>query len=112
MRCQPVDVGLEGFGCLLLSLGRGNRCTDGLKGIAEAIGQVTHLGLECSRVEVVVVTMPGTFLLASYRKSENAASLVARFIHDYRHAAIPRSEFVARSWRLALTKARQFGWIE
>lgn len=60
----------------------------------------------------IVVTMPGTFLLASYRKSENAASLVARFIHDDRHAAISRSEFVARSWRLALAKARQLGWIE
>ena len=60
----------------------------------------------------IIVTMPGTFLLAAYRKSENAASLVARFIQDDRHAAIPRSEFVARSWKLALAKARQLGWIE
>ncbi len=60
----------------------------------------------------IVVTMPGTFLLAAYRKSESAASLVARFIHDDRHAALPRSEFVARSWRLALAKARQLGWIQ
>jgi hypothetical protein len=57
----------------------------------------------------IVVTMPGTYLLAAYRKSENAASLVARFIQD---AAIPRSEFVARSWKLALAKAKQLGWIE
>jgi hypothetical protein len=60
----------------------------------------------------IVVTMPGTYLLAAYRKSENAASLVARFIQDDRHAAIPRSEFVARSWKLALAKAKQLGWIE
>jgi hypothetical protein len=60
----------------------------------------------------IIVTMPGTYLLAAYRKSENAASLVARFIQDDRHAAIPRSEFVARSWKLALAKAKQLGWIE
>lgn len=60
----------------------------------------------------IIVTMPGTYLLAAYRKSENAASLVARFVQDDRHAAIPRSEFVARSWKLALAKAKQLGWIE
>ena len=60
----------------------------------------------------IIVIMPGTYLLAAYRKSENAASLVARFVQDDRHAAIPRSEFVARSWKLALAKAKQLGWIE
>ncbi len=60
----------------------------------------------------IVVTMPGTLLLAAYRKREDTAALVARFIQDDRHAAMPRSEFVARSWRLALAKARQLAWIE
>ena len=49
---------------------------------------------------------------ASFIGLEVAASLVARFIQDDRHAAIPRSEFVARSWKLALAKAKQLGWIE
>ena len=28
-----------------------------------------------------------------------------------RHAPLTRAEFVARSWRLALAKARELGWI-
>jgi hypothetical protein len=60
----------------------------------------------------IIVTMPGTIFLAAYRKRENVAALVAQFIQDDRHAALPRSEFVARSWRLALAKAKQLGWIE
>jgi hypothetical protein len=59
----------------------------------------------------IIVTMPGTLFLAAYRKRENMAALVTKFIRDDRHAAIPRSEFVARSWRLALATARQLGWI-
>jgi hypothetical protein len=59
----------------------------------------------------IVVTMPGTQFLAAYRKREDMAALVARFIRDDRHAAIPRSEFVALSWKLALAKAKQLGWI-
>ena len=59
----------------------------------------------------IVVTMPGTLLLAAFRKREGSASLVARFIRDDRHAPLRRSEFVALSWRLALAEARQLGWI-
>ena len=36
---------------------------------------------------------------------------LARFIQDDRHANMPRSEFVARSWRLAIARAKQLGWI-
>jgi hypothetical protein len=59
----------------------------------------------------IIVTMPGTLFLAAYRKHEGMAALVTRFIRDDRHAAIPRSEFVARALRLALARARQLGWI-
>ena len=55
----------------------------------------------------IVVTMPGTNFLASYRKRQGAAELVAYFLQDDRHAPLPRAEFVARSWRLALAKARE-----
>jgi hypothetical protein len=59
----------------------------------------------------IVVTMPGTRFLAAYRKRERAAALAASFLQDDRHAPLPRAEFVARSWRLALAKARELGWI-
>jgi len=60
----------------------------------------------------IVVTMPGTLFLASYRKRQDVAGLAAHFLQDDRHAPLPRAEFVARSWRLALTKARELGWIK
>ena len=59
----------------------------------------------------IVVTMTGTLFLAAYRKREDMAALVARFIQDDRHANMRRSEFVARSWRLAIARAKQLGWL-
>ena len=61
--------------------------------------------------ERIVVTMPGTRFLAAYRKRGHVAALAADFLQDDRHAALPRAEFVARSWRLALAKAKELGWI-
>ena len=60
----------------------------------------------------IVVTMSGTLFLAAYRKRQGVAALAAQFLQDDRHAPIPRAEFVARSWRLALAKARELGWIK
>jgi hypothetical protein len=60
----------------------------------------------------IVVTMSGTLFLAAYRKRQGVAALAAHFLQDDRHAPIPRAEFVARSWRLALAKARELGWIK
>ena len=60
----------------------------------------------------IVVTMSGTLFLAAYRKRPGVAALAAHFLQDDRHAPIPRAEFVARSWRLALAKARELGWIK
>ena len=59
----------------------------------------------------IVVTMPGTLFLAAYRKRDDMAALAARFVQDDRRAAMPRAEFVARAWRLALARAKQLGWI-
>jgi hypothetical protein len=59
----------------------------------------------------IVVTMSGTLFLAAYRKRQGVAALATHFLQDDRHAPIPRAEFVARSWRLALAKARELGWI-
>ena len=60
----------------------------------------------------IVVTMSGTLFLAAYRKRQGVAALAAHFLQDDRHAPIPRAEFVARSWRFALAKARELGWIK
>ena len=60
----------------------------------------------------IVVTMSGTLFLAAYRKRQGVAALAAHFLQDDRQAPIPRAEFVARSWRLALAKARELGWIK
>ena len=61
--------------------------------------------------DTIVVTLPGTNFFASYRKRNDVGELAAHFLRDDRHAPLPRSEFVARSWRLALAKARDLGWI-
>jgi hypothetical protein len=60
----------------------------------------------------IVVTMSGTLFLAAYRKRQGMAALAAHFLQDDRNAPMPRAEFVARSWRLALAKARELGWIK
>jgi hypothetical protein len=60
----------------------------------------------------IVVTMSGTLFLAAYRKRQGVAALAAHFLQDDRHAPIPRAEFVALSWRVALSKARELGWIK
>jgi hypothetical protein len=59
----------------------------------------------------IIVTMPGTLLLASFCKRQGVATLAAHFLQDDRHAPLSRSEFVARSWRLALARAKELGWI-
>ena len=59
----------------------------------------------------IVVTLPGTLFLAAYRRRQDMAALAAHFLQDDRHAPLPRSTLVARSWRLALAKARELGWI-
>jgi hypothetical protein len=61
--------------------------------------------------DTIMVTLPGTDFFASYRKRNDAGALAAHFLRDDRHAPLARSEFVARSWRLALAKARELGWI-
>jgi hypothetical protein len=60
----------------------------------------------------IVVTMSGTLFLAAYRERQGVAALAAHFLQDDRHAPIPRAEFVARSWRVALAKARELGWVK
>jgi len=60
----------------------------------------------------IVVTMSGTLFLAAYRKRQGMAALAAHFLQDDRNAPMPRAEFVARSWRVALAKAGELGWVK
>jgi hypothetical protein len=76
------------------------------KGTTMAVGFIVEM-----IDDQIIVTMPGTLFIAAYRKREGMGALVGSFVRDDRHAGIPRSEFVARSWRLALAKAKQLGWI-
>jgi hypothetical protein len=75
--------------------------------MAEATGLIVEM-----IDDQIIVTMPGTFFLAAYRKRQGMAALAAHFLQDDRHAPIPRAEFVARAWRHALARAKELGWIE
>jgi hypothetical protein len=55
--------------------------------------------------------MPGTICRVAYRKRADASELVATFVNYDEHASISRPEFLARSWRIAMDKARELGWI-
>jgi hypothetical protein len=74
--------------------------------MAETVGLVVEM-LD----DHIVVTMPGTALIAAYRKREDAPELAAHFVQDDRYAPITRADFLARSWRVAIDKAREVGWI-
>lgn len=74
--------------------------------MAEAAGLIVEM-----IDDQIVVTMPGTRFLAAYRKRRGVAALAAHFLQDDRHASISRAEFVARSWRYALAKAKELGWV-
>jgi hypothetical protein len=59
----------------------------------------------------IIVTMPGTIFMVTYRKREGAPELIANFVQTDELASTSRAEFLARSWRLANDKARELGWI-
>jgi hypothetical protein len=71
----------------------------------ESIGLHVELGQE------IIITMPGTICRVAYRKRADASELVATFVNYDEHASISRPEFLARSWRIAMDKARELGWI-
>ena len=68
------------------------------------------------RVQVVddeiIVTLPGSHYSVTYYKSAKSPQLLAKCMSDRddRRVAMGLSEFLARAWRLANDKAREFGW--
>ena len=70
------------------------------------------------RVEVlgdeIVVILPATSYGITYYKPANSPQLLAK---DFRskvdsRAPITYSDFLARAWQVANTKARELGWID
>jgi hypothetical protein len=60
----------------------------------------------------IVVTLPGTRYVLTYRKSEIAPGLVASgYMRDDPREAVMRTEFLERARRLGTDKARELGWI-
>ncbi len=62
----------------------------------------------------IVVTLPGTRLEVTYRKSVGGPGLVAKSLSSWLpedlDAPISRADFLALAWRLANDKARELGW--
>jgi hypothetical protein len=53
----------------------------------------------------------GDDLQGSISQAGGCVELVATFVNYDEHASISRPEFLARSWRIAMDKARELGWI-
>jgi len=69
------------------------------------------------RIDVVddeiIVCLPGSSYSVTYYKPANSPQLLARRISDQDDRRVPMtlSEFLARAWKAANTKARELGWI-
>ena len=65
------------------------------------------------RQTYIVVTLPGSNYMATYRK-RGAYQPLAPSSYSGREghgAPVTRAEFRARSWKLANAKAKELGWI-
>jgi hypothetical protein len=70
------------------------------------------LRLEMEGSGEFVITMPGTRYQVTFRQLADGSGLSASHdIRDDPDVPITRSEFLARAWRVANDKAREFGWI-
>jgi hypothetical protein len=60
----------------------------------------------------IIVTLPGTSYVLTYRKSEVAPGLVGwGYMRDDPQEAVTRTEFLERARSLGTDKARELGWI-
>ena len=75
---------------------------------------MTGWKLDCHvRDDEIIVTLPGTTYTVAYYKPERSPQLLARFISDVddKRVGLTLSEFLARAWKAANSKARELGWI-
>jgi hypothetical protein len=49
--------------------------------------------------------------MVAYRMRDDVPELAANFVQDDEDGPISRTDFLARSWRIANDKARELGWI-
>jgi hypothetical protein len=61
--------------------------------------------------DTIVVTVPGTSYLVSYRELHDTPWLVASDVRDDPDSPISKYTFRARAWTAANDKARELGWI-
>ena len=63
------------------------------------------------REDEIIVTLPGTWFMAVYRKSVGYQELVATQVGDDKRTALKKADFLVRASRVAKEKARELGWI-
>jgi len=63
------------------------------------------------REDEIIVTLPGTWFMAVYRKSVGYQELVATQGGDDKRTALKKADFLVRASRVAKEKARELGWI-
>lgn len=80
---------------------------DAIKEMVEAdSGRVEIVG------DAIIVTLPGTCLTVTYRKSAGEPRLVAsNIVRDPDMTLARHTEFLATAWCLANDKARELGWV-
>jgi hypothetical protein len=61
--------------------------------------------------EAVVVTLDGTTYMVRYRKADEDPGLLLFHARGDNSAPIHDVHFHARAWQLAITKAKELGWV-
>jgi hypothetical protein len=63
------------------------------------------------RDDEIIVTLPGTWFTAVYRKPVDHPELGLTQVVDDRRTSLRKADFLVRASRLANGKARELGWI-
>jgi hypothetical protein len=79
----------------------------------EIVGLCRGLSIAVKHKELSV-TLPGSNYAVTYYKLEGSPGLLARDMPDKDDPGLQRmnaAEFLAKAWKLAKQRAREFGWI-
>jgi hypothetical protein len=103
------DSGPREFGGLFFGLATCALGTACIKIMTESWGKL--------RIDVVddeiIISLPATTYSVTYFKRPNSPQLLAKNISqaDDKRTPLKLSDFLARAWRAANSKARELGWI-
>jgi hypothetical protein len=77
------------------------------------LGSVAELRVEVVGDEIIVI-LPATSYGIIYYKPANSSQLLAKDFQSKMDSRVPitYSEFLARAWQVANSKARELGWID